>query len=69
MFRTNDHNILSWRALPSRAALALAAAVSLMSGNLSAAESAATVRDRLWIFTVYAGGDNDGWTGLCARPS
>lgn len=63
MFRTNEKHVLSRRALPRRVALVLTAAVSLMTGNLLAAEPGATVRDRLWIFTVNAG-SNDGYMEL-----
>ena len=52
------------RLLKAALAAGLAAAVVLItraSGAPPSGNEAATVRDRLWIWTVYAGGDNEGW--------
>lgn len=55
----------SRRAVPSSLAVAIAAALACAAGRLPAEQPAAaappdaTVRDRLWIFTVLAGGDDD----------
>jgi len=64
MRKNQSQTVLSRRALLGAAAMGFAG----MAGGVRAAEPEAasrpkpkrnTVRDRLWIFTVYAGGDND----------
>ena len=65
MSKLSEENRLSRRAMLGCVAIATAAALGATAGDASAAEPVAggsphtTVRDRLWIFSVLAGGDND----------
>jgi hypothetical protein len=58
-----------WLQTATCGALAIPLSFRFTPAAMAASELAAdlTVRDRMWIFTVYAGGDNEGW-GL-PRPS
>ena len=65
MSKANTENRLSRRAMLGSVAMATAGVLGAKTGGASAAEPVAggpartTVRDRLWIFTVLAGGDNN----------
>lgn len=65
MSKANAANRLSRRAMLGSMAMATAGTLLATDGNTAAAEPVAggpsrnTVRDRLWIFSVLAGGDNN----------
>ncbi len=65
MSKANTENRLSRRVMLGSVAMATAGGSGARAGGASAAEPVAggpartTVRDRLWIFTVLAGGDNN----------